>query len=199
LIVANPDLERLESLIRQFNLFVAMGVVHHEVRHSTFLAYLLDPNQNHGLGSLFLKRFLQATMASIPLVGFTPVDIEVWRAEGVKTLREWQNIDITLRDDANRIAVIIENKIDSTEHSNQLQHYFETSENEFRGWTIARIYLTPEGDLATDPRYAAMSYAQVCVVLEQITSTKDERYRDQECRPAVRTRSLRCRQVWCQR
>jgi hypothetical protein len=171
LIVANPDLERLESLIRKFNLFVAIGVVHHEVRHSTFLAYLLDPNQNHGLGSLFLKRFLQAAMASNPLPGFTPVDIEVWLAEGVKTLSEWQNIDITLRDDANRIAVIIENKIDSTEHSNQLQRYFETSENEFRGWTIARIYLTPEGELATDPRYAAMSYAQVCVVLEQITST----------------------------
>jgi hypothetical protein len=150
LIVANPDLERLESLIRKFNLFVAMGVVHHEVRHSTFLAYLLDPNQSHGLGSLFLKRFLQAAMASNPLVGLTPVDIEVWRAEGVKTLREWENIDITLRDDANRIAVIIENKIDSAEHSNQLQRYFETSENEFRGWTIARIYLTPEGELAGD-------------------------------------------------
>ena len=33
LIVANPDLERLESLIKKFNLFVAMGVVRHEVRH----------------------------------------------------------------------------------------------------------------------------------------------------------------------
>lgn len=86
LIVANAQLERLESLIKKFNLFVALGVVHHEVRHSTFLAYLLDPNQNHGLGSLFLKRFLQAAMASNPLVGFTPVDIEVWRAEGIKTL-----------------------------------------------------------------------------------------------------------------
>ncbi len=170
LVVGNPDLERLELLLRKFNLFVAMGVVYHEVRHSNFLAYLFDPRQNHGLGSLFLKRFLQSAMAGDSQPGFTPIDIEVWRAEGLEVLREWKNIDVTLRDHANHVAVIIENKIASSEHSNQLQRYFEVSEHELRGWTIARIYLTPDGEPPTDSRYIAMSYAKVCDVLEALAS-----------------------------
>jgi hypothetical protein len=170
LIVGNTDLERLESMLRRFNLFVAMDAVHHEVRHSNFLAYLLDPRKNHGLGSLFLKRFLQAALASRREPGIAPVDIELWRSEGTEVLREWKNIDIMLRDQANRIAVIIENKIDSKEHSNQLQRYFDVSEHEFQGWTIVPIYLTPGGEPPSDSRYVAMSYAKVCAVLEQLAA-----------------------------
>ena len=168
LVVGNADLERLESLLKKFNLFVALDVVHQEVRHSNFLAYLLNPRQNHGLGNLFLKRFLQAALADDPRPGFAPVDIEVWRSDATEVLQEWQDVDITIRDEASRIAVIIENKIDSTEHSNQLQRYFEVSENEFRGWTIVGLYLTPDGERPSDPRYAAVSYAKVCAVLEQL-------------------------------
>lgn len=46
----NPDLEHLEALLAQFNIFEAIGTVRHEVRHSDFLAYLLNPQENHGLG-----------------------------------------------------------------------------------------------------------------------------------------------------
>lgn len=44
LIVDNPKLERLESLLAQFNVFEAIGAVKHELRHSDFLAFLLDPS-----------------------------------------------------------------------------------------------------------------------------------------------------------
>jgi hypothetical protein len=37
LVVGNQDLERLESLLDQFNIFEAIGAVHVEIRHSTFL------------------------------------------------------------------------------------------------------------------------------------------------------------------
>ena len=49
LIVDNPDLERLEALLEQFNIFEALGAVRVELRHSDFLAFLLNPNQSHGL------------------------------------------------------------------------------------------------------------------------------------------------------
>ena len=51
LIVNNPDLEKLEGLLDRFNLFEALGIVRQEIRHSDFLAFLLDPRQNHGLDS----------------------------------------------------------------------------------------------------------------------------------------------------
>jgi hypothetical protein len=53
------DLERLEDALREFNLFVALGAVTAELRHSSFLAWLLDPNENHGFGDILVKRLLQ--------------------------------------------------------------------------------------------------------------------------------------------
>jgi hypothetical protein len=41
LVVDNSDLERLETMLDQFNMFEAMGAVRREVRHSDFLAVLL--------------------------------------------------------------------------------------------------------------------------------------------------------------
>ncbi|HEU5368889.1 MAG TPA: PD-(D/E)XK nuclease family protein [Ktedonobacterales bacterium] len=58
LVVDNPDLERLEALLERFNIFEAIGAVRQEVRHSDFLAFLLTPQQNHGLGDAFLKRLI---------------------------------------------------------------------------------------------------------------------------------------------
>ena len=40
-VVNNADLERLESLLNQFNIFEAVGMARQEIRHSYFLAFLL--------------------------------------------------------------------------------------------------------------------------------------------------------------
>src|SRR5580704_15164306 len=63
-VVANPELEKLEAALNQFNLFEAIGATRMEVRHSDFLAFLLNPAQNHGLGDLFLKRLVQKILAA---------------------------------------------------------------------------------------------------------------------------------------
>ena len=62
--VQNPDLLRLESLLKRFNLFEAMGVIRQELRHSDLLACLLDSSQSHGLGTIFLTELLQAVYFS---------------------------------------------------------------------------------------------------------------------------------------
>jgi hypothetical protein len=41
-VVDNSDLEHLKQLLRQFNIFEAIGAVRHELRHSDFLGSLLD-------------------------------------------------------------------------------------------------------------------------------------------------------------
>jgi PD-(D/E)XK nuclease superfamily protein len=50
----NPDLERLEAILDDFNPFVVLRWSHQELRHSGFLRWLLDPSKTHGLGSYFL-------------------------------------------------------------------------------------------------------------------------------------------------
>jgi hypothetical protein len=60
----NLDLERLEALLKRFNIFEATGFIRQELRHSDFLAYLLDPKGTHGLGDAFAKRLLKRVLAS---------------------------------------------------------------------------------------------------------------------------------------
>jgi hypothetical protein len=60
--VDNPDFERLEALLAQFNLFDAFGMTRQELRHSDFLAFLLDPRQTHGLGAAFVTSLLQRVL-----------------------------------------------------------------------------------------------------------------------------------------
>ena len=108
--VQNPDLPRLETLLSRFNLFEAVGAVRHELRHSDFLAFLLDPSRTHGLGPAFLHRFLEAAL-----------DLDSVDFGRAYVLREWHHSDILIVDEASRFAVIIENKIGTGEHSDQVQ------------------------------------------------------------------------------
>lgn len=174
LVVDNPELERLEVLLGQFNVFEALGAVRHELRHSDFLAFLLDPNQNHGLGDEFARRLLQKvlTAAGDQPLPVTPIDLDVWDLNEIIVQREWQNIDILLLEETYRLAVIIENKIGSIEHSNQLERYFQIVSQHYPGWKILGVYLTPEGDRPSHSAYIATNYTAVCGIIEQMTERR---------------------------
>ena len=124
-IVNNPDLERLEALLDRFNIFEAVGMERQEIRHSKFLAFLLDPNESHGLGDAFVKRLLQRAVMDSPSVSapVTPIELSLWDLGQMEVRREWQHIDIFLLDEREKLAVIIENKIGTGEHSDQLDRY----------------------------------------------------------------------------
>lgn len=174
LVVDNPELERLEMLLGQFNVFEVLGAVRHELRHSDFLAFLLDPNQNHGLGDEFARRLLQKALVSAgeqPL-SVTPIDLDVWDLSELEVRREWQNIDILLLEETHGLAVIIENKIGSGEHSNQLERYFKIVEQHFPDFKILGLYLTPEGDRPSHAAYLATDYTTVCAIVERLTESR---------------------------
>jgi hypothetical protein len=168
----NGELQRLEILLRKFNLFEALNLVWHEVRHSDFLAYLLDPQQNHGLGDAFLKAFLARALKGGAGMEVTRINIDVWTLTAAAVHREWQNIDLFVRDEANRLAVVIENKIRSTEHSNQLVKYLDCVSQECTGWKIIPIYLTVEGDVPSDERWIPFGYDEVCNAIERLVKLR---------------------------
>jgi hypothetical protein len=174
LMIDNPDLERLEALLDQFNIFEALGAVRQELRHSDFLAFLLNPQQNHGLGDIFLKRLLQKTLPSgdSTSVPITPIDLDIWSLDELLVMREWQNIDILLLDKPHKLAIIIENKIDSSEHSNQLQRYRQIVHEQYPDWSIIGLYLTPNGESSSDESYLPISYTLVCQLLEGLARSR---------------------------
>jgi hypothetical protein len=174
-LIDNPEFERLETLLDQFNIFEVLGAVRQEVRHSEFLAFLLNPQGSHGLGDDFVRRFLQSALAGVDTSGLavTALDLALWALDDLEVRREWQNIDLLLLSENNRLAVIIENKVGSKEHSNQLQRYFQITQQHFLDWHILGLFLTPEGEEPSDERYLSFSYGQVCDLLETLAATRE--------------------------
>jgi hypothetical protein len=173
-VVENEDLERLEILADRFNLFEAIGAVRQELRHSDFLAFLMDPTQSHGLGDLFATRLLQRALrsASSAASAVRPLDLELWSLAGLQIHREWRNIDVLLVDDTNRLVVLIENKIDSAEHSNQLGRYWSVVAAEYPGYRTVGLFLTPDGVPPSDERFIPIGYEIVCSLVEEIVERR---------------------------
>jgi len=174
LVVENPDLERLETLLEQFNIFEALEAVHVEVRHSAFLSYLLSPSENHGLGDLFVKQLLKRALSTTVQQSYTitPIDLDVWDLNNLIVLREWQNIDLLLIDEVNKLVVVVENKINSEEHSDQLSRYRQIILQHYPDWHKIYLFLSPEGDLPSDESYIPVDYIAICELLEQIVANR---------------------------
>jgi hypothetical protein len=170
----NDELEELEGLLGKFNIFEAIGAVRQELRHSDFLAYLLDPQERHGLGDAFLKGLLQKAISptSCGAVPITAIDLDTWDLEEVEVLREWRNMDILLKDAKNQVAVAIENKIDSGEHSDQLRRYRQTLEQHFSGWRVVGLYLTPDRARPSDDLFIPIDYALVAYVIGKLAEQR---------------------------
>lgn len=173
-VVDNHDLEKLESIADQFNIFEAIGMRDQEIRHSSFLRFLLDPNESHGLGDIFLKRLLQkvlteARSTSLPI---SLIDLDVWDLEDTTVLREWNSIDVLALNTTNKLAVIIENKIYSSEHSDQLNRYWNVVERNYADWRVIGLFLTTDGSPPSDERYLPVSYVVIANLIDTVITNR---------------------------
>lgn len=178
-LILDPDLERLEDLLADFNLFDVLGIARAELRHSAFLAWLLDPRGSHGLRDYFLRTFLLqvAREASNLEVGdITPFEVDSWKLLDIEVATERYYIDILIvgRDDG--FVCLIENKIGSGEHSNQLSRYLDTVKGEYEIPDIIPIFLTPDGR-NPDPGSAAedyipLGYGMIVELIERTLRTR---------------------------
>ena len=172
-VVENDDLLALEARIGRFNIFDALGIARAEIRHSNFLAFLLDPAESHGLGQLFLKAVLMDLLKNAPaeLRPLSPIELDGTDLRGVELKREWRNIDLLITCKEPRFAIAIENKVDSAEHSDQLTRYRCTMKDERGDHPCLFVYLTPEGDDPSGEDWTAYSYASLFAVLQRVRET----------------------------
>ena len=167
-VVENRDLDKLESLLAEFNIFEAIGAVRQELRHSDFLSFLMNPFQNHGLSDIFLKRLLKKALLKAVEQSLSPIDIDVMDLTDSEIRREWRNIDILIHSPSNKLVCAVENKFMSKEHSQQLQRYQQIIQNEFPHHIDILIYLTPEADNPSDVNWIPFSYVEVLNVIDTI-------------------------------
>ncbi|PNZ43337.1 PD-(D/E)XK nuclease family protein [Staphylococcus simulans] len=169
------SLKEIEKYSNQFNLFEILGVVNTEIRHSNMLAWLLNPNEIHGLDDAFIKSLIrtyiecseskkdQQTIFNLLLNDF----------EDAKVLREWNNIDLLVVSEQNQTLIVIENKIWSKESKYQLKKYQDKVEQFYSGYEKLFIFLTPHGEEASNVEvWSNISYNQIIECIDETMVNK---------------------------
>ena len=166
-------LEQVERLLDRYNVFEAIGFVGQEVMHSRFLAFLLDPQRNHGLGTSFLEGFLRMVSKSAEGASLPSFDItDSWNLDSTRVRTEVYTgdgrIDILLVNEAGKWVMIIENKVWTTEHHDQLDRYYRFVKKNHPGWRVQGLYLTPSGSAPSHRMYVPFSYRAVCEMMDGV-------------------------------
>jgi hypothetical protein len=162
-------LEELSEWSNKFNLFDVLKLSRTEIRHSNMLAWLFDPNENHGMGDRVLRALINFIILNYKpenLDEFSMVSMDLYSFE---VRREWEDIDLLIVSNDAKVAICIENKIDSVEHSDQLTKYKKIMESNFyeNGYNIVYIYLSPDGKLPSDESWNVMTYNDILLIVER--------------------------------
>ena len=153
----------------KINLFDVLKISRVEIRHSNILAWLLNPNENHGLGDGVLRGFIQyvVTASSDKKDVFATLLMD---CHDFSVQREWHSIDIIAISPGEQFVLCIENKIGTGEHGDQLNRYRKTVEELYPQYRKMYIYLSPEGGEASDPdNWCSMGYEDVLSIIENVS------------------------------
>ena len=120
-VINNNNLEKLDAHLSVFNPIRLMRMENMEIRHSTILSWLLDPQETHGFGDLFLKAFLSGALKgqSEKEGGISAIDVHLADLSDAEVRREWKNIDIFIKSETKKWIFIVENKVRSKQHPGQ--------------------------------------------------------------------------------
>jgi len=110
---------------------------------SSFLAWILDPNQSHGCGSLFLNRLLKIVTEEEQYLSLESVDVLVEEEVVIGEKRRFIDIVIEISSEHKKIIFAIENKIRESCEAEQLIEEYEGLRNREGNFDIYFLYLTP--------------------------------------------------------
>lgn len=169
---ADVHLKTLREMLTEFNLFDVLGVERSELQHSRVLEWLLDPRGSHGLGNSFLRGFLICTSSNGDRTGVSTAVVDGWDLVDVETVRERDWVDILIVGESDGFVCLIENKIDSEEHTDQLSRYLKVVEQRYPYLKVLPVFLTP---VAAKPsrerdaeRYVSLGYSEITDLLRDV-------------------------------
>lgn len=172
-----------QDAFARFNVFRALRLGRHEIRHSNFLSWLLDPSESHGQHDLFLRGFVGLAESSVSKEGTSdaPTSDVSNLLDGVQVDREHDALDLRIVLPGRRQVIAVENKLFSSEQSDQLGRYAESVRASFPDWRHTFLYLTLDGETPSDERWLPLSHRQV---METIAKSQGQLRRDTP--PAIR-------------
>lgn len=170
--VLNIDcLEKLSKWKNEVNFFRILKVEDQEIRHSNFLAWILDSNGSHNLGDKVVRKLIQKviknnyynSIISNNFIKFATLDFSSFIV-----MREWKHFDLFLISEENKVTITIENKIFAKEGMEQTKKYREEIEKSYYNYTNLYIFLTPCGYEAQDNEWCTISYYDIEEIIDNL-------------------------------
>lgn len=180
LIEGLKQFETLDCFPGAFNVFEAVGMIGQEIKHSNFLAFLLDPNQKHPFGDVFVRSLLMQAARNSSDKTFSPLEVALQGYSDLEVYREWHDqqiskrkIDIVMVSRKNRAVYVIENKVGATESKDQLSDYRVCIERhaDFDGYEKRYVFLTPDASEPSDSIWATIDYDFIVLAVEDLLKT----------------------------
>lgn len=188
-LASDKSFQSLQRSLRNFNIFEATNMKHQEIKHTQFLAHILDPNQSHGLGDRVLFEFLSLIPKheknNIKLMdlnlGLAIISTEILIKDTNKEPKNfWRGNQIDLIIEIPRLSkpeecylIVVENKLRSSQGDNQLIRYKDTIKEKYKnGYISTFLFLTLQGESPDDDEWVSVSYTES--VLSAISIVLDE-------------------------
>ena len=189
----SKELEKIEaSRNKRINVFEAAGLISQEVKHSAFLAWLIDPSKPHGLGTRvcaeLMKRIVEydsSAEQAVPNREILKDKISVlhdfcadesMKVETEKVLvNKESRMDIYIESVKTQTVLVIENKVFTSTHDDQLLKY-EEELKVHDGWNKILIYLTRFGELPINingeynDKWCILDYRTVLQAIDGVVS-----------------------------
>lgn len=169
-LIYDEDFIKLVKLYQRPNFFRVMGKSYREEWHSSFLCWLLNPAENHGLGTIPLKSFFElysrkqdgnSHLADADISLLTESDYGTFHFS-TEHLVKGGRIDIFGKSE--KAVLVIENKVTSKEHDNQTERYYNyvSSAADYKNSQKYYVYLTiDKNDTAQDSHYIHITYQDI--------------------------------------
>ena len=180
----DPMVQELEARLKRLNVLEVAGLGRQETKHSRVLAWLLRPDESHGLGTSLIDFLIrQASEAGKLPPGVLAAELLGKADDAVVVCESVSNIDLFIWSAKARLVMTIENKVDAGLSDTQLNKYFQYVERVYPDCTHLYFFLTPAGykvplDKSAEPEtWTPISYGDIVGVLEGTVSPDEPRSR----------------------
>jgi len=167
----NNNLELLESRLNIFNPFRVLKIDEFEIKHSNFLAWLLNPRESHNFGDKILKKIIVNIISenhgkrhSIKLS-----DLYKMSFYDARVYREYNYTDLLVISKENRFILLIENKFNSKINEKQILRYLDKIKEEYPKYRIVPVLLNlPDSEECQDEKICNYNYGNVYDIIKFI-------------------------------
>lgn len=167
----------------KYNVFDILNINRQELRHSDFLAFIMNPNRSGDIGRQFLHNFLSVLSKENPELNLDFFKMFYGNFERVTVKREYKKIDVLLdiKLTGKDYIIVIENKVDSGEQiyedkevKGQLAKYKTIVDTEYKNHTPIFLLLSPDKRQPSEREWTPIDYNLIYSVLCRVgTDTAD--------------------------